>query len=253
MEGLSQNNMILRKKKSKTPLLSLHLNVYNEENNLERVYKECKDILKKAKISYEMIFVEGGSKDNSWKVLKNLAAKNKDCRVFQAEMEPGKKLNAGMKAARGKYFGYMCSDGQDDPNILPKCIKLLEKNKADFVKGRRIDRQYWQRKFISRVYNKICKLLFGLNLKDVNMHPKVFKRELIKGVDLISGGESVDLEIVLRAQKKGYKMIEIPLRERNREGGKSSVNLSVVLKMIRDMLSYKWGDKNKMLRGSIYK
>ena len=85
------------------------------------------------------------------------------------------------------------------------------------------------------------------------MHPKVFKRELIKGVDLISGGESVDLEIVLRAQKKGYKMIEIPLRERNREGGKSSVNLSVVLKMIRDMLSYKWGDKNKMLRGSIYK
>ncbi len=252
MEVLFQNKMKTPFKKEKNPLLSLHLNVYNEENNLENVYKECRNVLKKAKISYEMIFVEGGSSDNSWKVLKKLAAKNKDCRVFKAGMEPGKKINAGMKVAKGKYFGYMCSDGQDDPGILPQCIKLLEENKTDFVKGRRIDREYWQRKFISRVYNKICRLLFGLNLKDINMHPKVFKRNLIKGINLISSGESVDLEIVLRAQKKGYRMVEIPLRERNREGGKSSVNLSVALKMIRDMLSYKWGDKGKALRNSLH-
>ncbi|MCL4416570.1 MAG: glycosyltransferase family 2 protein [Actinobacteria bacterium] len=244
---MSQNKMKTPNKKEKTPLLSLHLNVYNEQDNLENVYKECRDVLKKAKISYEMIFVEGGSSDCSWKVLKKLAAKNKNCRVFQAEMEPGKKLNAGMRVAKGKYFGYLCSDGQDDPNILPECIRLLEKDKADFVKGRRIDRQYWQRKFISRVYNRICRLLFGIKLKDVNMHPKVFKRDLVKDINLISKGESVDLEIVLRAKQKGYRMMELPLQERDREGGKSSVNLIVALKMIRDMLSYKWGSKGKAI------
>lgn len=233
---------------AKKPLLSLHFNVYNEEQNLERVYKECKDILKKAKIPYEMIFVEGGSRDNSWKVLQEIARKDKDCRILQADMRPGKKVNAGMKVAKGKYFGYMCSDGQDDPNIIPDCIKLLEKNKADFVKGRRVDRQYWQRKFISRVYNKICGILFELDLKDINMHPKVFRRELIKNITLISSSESVDLEIVLRAKNKGYKMTELPLQERDRDGGKSSVNIKVAVTMIRDMLSYKWGRKRRSLK-----
>src|ERR1035437_5042438 len=135
--------------KAKIPLLSLALNIYNEEKNIERTYMECKDVLTKAKISHEIILVEGGSSDNSWKILQNLAKKDKDCRVFQTDMEPGKKVNKGMKEARGKYFGYMCSDGQDDPNVLPSFIKLLEENKADFVKAKRINRSCWQRKLIS--------------------------------------------------------------------------------------------------------
>lgn len=94
-------------------------------------------------------------------------------------------------------------------------------------------------------------MLFGLSLKDVNMHPKVFRRELIKDINLISTSESVDLEIVLRAQRKRYKIIELPIEERDRDGGKSSVNLSVALKMIRDMLSYKWGEKARVLKKSL--
>ncbi len=235
------------------PMLSLSLNVYNEERNIEKIYHECEKILNKAKISHEIIFIEGGSKDNSWKVLKDLAKKHKDCIVMQAEMEPGKKLNAGMKVARGKYFGYICSDGQDNPDVLPEMIKLLVGEKADFVKGRRIDRKFWQRKFISVVYNRLCRILFGLKLRDINMHPKVFKRELIEGINLISRCESVDLEIVLRAHKKGYNIIELPVEERIREGGKSSVNLKVALKMFLDIISYKWGSKKKALRNSINK
>lgn len=229
------------------PLLSLSLNVYNEEKNIVKIYKECKEVLKNAKISYEIIFIEGGSSDNSWNILKELAKKDKDCRVLQAEMEPGKKLNAGMKVAKGKYFGYICSDGQDNPDVLPKCIRMLEEKKADFVKGKRVERMYWQRRLISRVYNGLAGLLFGLNLTDINMHPKVFRRELVNGIDLMSNSESVDLEIVLRAQKKGYKIVEIPVRERIRRGGKSSVNFSVALKMFIDIISYKWGNKGRSL------
>jgi len=235
----------------KSPLLSLSLNVYNEENNLERVYKEIKDVLRKAKVFHELIFIEGGSRDNSWKILQKIAKKDKACKILQVDMEPGKKLNAGMKVAKGKYYGYLCSDGQDDPDIIPKCIKMLEAGKADLVKGNRIDRAYWQRKVISRIYNFCCRMLFGLSLKDVNMHPKVFRRELIKDINLISTSESVDLEIVLRAQRKRYKIIELPIEERDRDGGKSSVNLSVALKMIRDMLSYKWGEKARVLKKSL--
>jgi hypothetical protein len=143
----------------------------------------------------------------------------------------------------------MCSDGQDNPNVIPRFIKLLEDSKADFVKARRINRVFWERKIISRVYNALAGLLFGLDLSDINMHPKIFRRELVKGGELISIGESVDLEVVLRAQKKGYKIVEIPVKERVREGGKSSVNPSVAFRMFKDMLSYKWGRKSQMLSG----
>ncbi len=236
--------------KKTPPLISLALNVYNEEKNIDKIYKECKSVFKKAKIPYEIIFIEGGSIDNSWKILQKLAKKNKDVKVIQAEMGPGQKINAGMKAAKGKYFGYMCSDGQDNPVVLPEYINLLEKKKADFVKGKRVDRKYWQRRIISRTYNHLARLLFGLNLCDINMHPKVFRRELVKGVNLISRCESVDLEIVLRAQKKGYKIVERPIKERIREGGKSSVNIKVALKMFVDILSYKWGNKGRALGGA---
>jgi hypothetical protein len=79
------------------------------------------------------------------------------------------------------------------------------------------------------------------------MHPKIFKRDLVKNIDLISSSESVDLEIILRANKKGYRIIELPTKERDREGGKSSVGINVALKMIKDMFSYKWGEKGKLL------
>jgi glycosyltransferase involved in cell wall biosynthesis len=233
---------------NKTPLLSLSLNVYNEEENLESVYKEIKEVVKKIKIPYEIIFVEGGSHDNSWEILQNLAKKNKDVRVFQSDFGPGQKINTGMKKAKGKYFGYMCSDGQDNPKILPQCIKLLEENKADFVKGRRIERKFWQRRMMSRVYNRLADSLFGLHLQDINMHPKVFRRELVKGIDLISPGESVDLEIILRAHNKGYKIVELPVKDRIRSGGKSSVNSRVIYTMFRDILSYKWGKKSRLLK-----
>lgn len=236
-----------------TPLLSLALNVYNEEDNLERVYNEIDSVLKKAKIPHEIIFVEGGSKDNSWKILKNLEKKNENCIAIQSEWSPGQKINAGMKIARGKYFGYMCSDGQDNPNVIPEYIKILESGKADFVKARRKNRDTLQRKLISVVYNHLCKYLFNLNLQDINMHPKIFNRDLVKGIDLISISESVDLEIVLRAKQKGYKVIERPIEERVREGGKSSVNLKVALKMFLDILSYRFGEKRKLLSKSIKK
>lgn len=238
---------MVTKTKKEIPLLSLSFNVYNEEKNLEKVYLECKKVLDKANISHEIIFVEGGSKDKSWEVIKKITKKYKNCKGVQAETEPGRKVNAGMKVARGKYFGYMCSDGQDNPNLIPECIKLLEEDKADFVKARRVDRVFWERKVISMVYNILCRMIFGLKLKDINMHPKVFKRDLVKNMELISKGESVDLEVMLRAHNSGYRITELPTHERKRAGGKSSVNPLIAFNMIMDMLSYKWGNKNKAL------
>lgn len=240
--------------KASPPVLSLILNVLNEEKNLERVYKECTVALKKAKIPYELLFVEGGSSDNSWKILQKLAKEDPNCKAVKAEFGPGQKIQAGIKVAKGKYIGFMCSDGQDDPAILPECIEALESSKADFVKGRRVNRSLkLKRKVLSWCYNEVTKRLFNLKLSDIDAHPKIFRRELVEGTELLSQKESIDLEMVIRAYYGRYKIYEVPVLERDRLKGRSSVNSSVMLNLAKDILSYRFGKKGRLLAKSIKK
>lgn len=228
------------------PTLSLILNVYNEEKNISSVFEEITKILNKAKIIYEIIFVEGGSTDNSFKILKRLETKNiKNVRVFKGEISPGSKLMLGFKKAKGKYVCFMCSDGQDNPTIIPMCIKLLEENSADFVKGGRISRQYLQRLVISRIYNFVVRAMFGIHSIDINGHPKVFSRRFLPLLELKSKNESIDLEIMLKAKMLGLKMVEIIVAERKRNEGGSSVGIKVIYKFIYDILSFKWGKNSR--------
>lgn len=230
---------------SKIPLLSLILNIYNEEKNVERVFYEIKELLDKSKTSYELIFSESGSIDNSFEIIKNIEKKfPKIVKVLKVkENSPGAKLIAAFGISKGKYIGFLCSDGQDDPTIIPKAIKLLEDGEADFVKGKRINRENFKRVFISRCYNLFAFLLFGTQSSDINGHPKIFSRKVLDRLELISKHESIDLEIFVKAKLLGLRIIEIPVIERVREGGGSSVGINVTLKFIKDMLSYKFGEK----------
>ena len=249
MKKIKQKNVEMKKKKN--PSLSLMMGVYNEEQNIESVYREAKKVLLKAKIPFEIIFIEGGSTDNSYKILQNLSKKNKDCFVVKSNKSPGKKAEAGLRIARGKYASFMCSDGQDDPSMIPKAIKLLESNKADFVKGKRIKRTFIERKIISMVFNNLVRILHPIGINDINGHPKVFRKEFLKGVYFISEYESIDLEIMLRAHHRGYRVVEIPLVERTRKEGKSSTNFSVAFRIFTDIFSYKWGRKHVLLLESL--
>lgn len=235
--------------------LSLVLNVYNEEKNVERVFYDTKKILDKSKISYEIIFSESGSIDNSYNILKKIEKKYpKLVSVLKVkENSPGAKLQAGFKKAKGKYVGFMCSDGQDDSAAIPKAIKLLEEGKADFVKGRRTNRENFKRLVFSRCYNLIAFLLFGTNSSDINGHPKIFPREILPLLKLESKNESIDLEIFIKCKMLGFKIIELPVTEKIREKGDSTVGLKVILKFVKDMLSYKFGYKRKLLKELIKK
>lgn len=241
--------MTSTKKTPETPLLSLILNVYNEEKNVKRVFYEVKKVLDKSKTSYELIFSESGSVDKSFEIIKKIEKEYP--RIVRAlkvkENSPGAKLIAAFGISKGKYIGFLCSDGQDDPSIIPKAIKLLQEGKADFVKGRRINRENFKRVFVSRCYNLFAFLLFGTQSSDINGHPKIFSRKVLNQFQLISRHESIDLEIFVKAKLLGLKIIEIPVIERIREGGGSSVGISVTLKFIKDMLSYKFGIKAKSL------
>ena len=233
--------------------LSVLMTVYNEEGNINRVYGETKNVLERAKITYEIILVEGGSVDNSFTVLKKLSKKEKNCIVMQAGKNPASKAEAGLKIAKGKYIAFMCSDGQDDPIVLPKLVKILEQNKADFVKGKRIKRTFIERKIISLFFNGLVKILFNLGIEDINGHPKMFKRNFLKNVHFVSEHESIDLEIMLRAYKNKLRVLEIPIKERKRKKGNSSINVLIAFKMFIDVFSYKWGEKGRLLEKSIRK
>lgn len=226
----------------KKPRLSLILNVYNEEKNVEKVFYELIRILKKASISYQIIFAEGGSTDNSYNILKKIERKYpKSVVVLKTKSPPGAKIMAGFKIAKGKYVGFGCSDGQDDFSIIPKCVNILEGGETDFVKGRRINRENFKRLFVSRCYNFIANFLFSLESKDINGHPKIFRKEIIPTLNLKIKDEWIDLECLIRAKDLDLKLVEVPVIEKKRENGRSTADFNSTIRFFKHVFLYKFG------------
>lgn len=232
--------MKLQKKK---PKLSMILFIYNEENALKYVVEELIKTLNKAYISHQIILVEGGSNDSSFKIAKELAIKYPQCIAVKSGNLIGEKITRGLEEVKGEYTGIMYSDGQVNPAVIPSFLSILEKKNIDMVKGVRKNRSGYLRYITSWFFNFISCFLFSIKTKDINGHPKLFPSKLIPALNLKVKDETIDLEILVRSKKLNLNIKEIPVQERDRIGGSSYVNILVSINMFKNILSYKWGKK----------
>ncbi len=227
------------------PKLSMILFMYNEEKAIKSVVEELIGILEKNKISHQIILVEGGSTDNSFKIAKQLEKKYSQCIALKSGKLLGEKIIRGLKEVRGRYVGIMYSDGQVDPYVIPSFLKILDEKKADIVKGVRRGRKGLRRRITSLFFNAISRWLFSIQSKDINGHPKIFLSKLIPVLNLQIKDVTIDLEIMVKAKKLNLKIKEILVNERDRMGGSSSVRSIIALRTLAHILSYKWG-KNRI-------
>lgn len=232
--------------KKNRPKLSVILPMYNEEKAIRSVAEELIKILKKNKISHQIILVEGGSTDDSFKIIKQLGKKYSQCIAIGNGKLLGEKIIRGLKEVKGKYVGIMYSDGQVDPSVIPSFLKILDREKFDMVKGSRRSRKGFSRSVTSILFNIISRLFFSIQSKDINGHPKIFSSKLISVMNLQVKDVTIDLEIIIKAKILNLKIKEIIVDERNRVGGSSSVRFITALRTFMHILSYKWGS-NKML------
>lgn len=222
----------------KQPKLSMVLSMFNEEKAIKTVVEELISILKKNKISHQIILVEGGSRDNSFKVAKQLEKKFPQCTALHYGEFLGEKIIRGLKEVKGEYVGIMYSDGQVDPYVIPSFLKILDKGTTDLVKGKRKGRKGFIKRTTSKFFNIISQILLFIPSRDINGHPKIFASKLIPKFDLHDKDVTIDLEIMVKARRMKLRIKEILVDERDRVGGISSVRAIVAIRTFLHILFY---------------
>jgi glycosyltransferase involved in cell wall biosynthesis len=215
-------------------LLSFVIPVLNEAESLQQLYKEILGNL--GEHSYEIIFVDDGSKDGSFGVMTDLAAQDKQVRVIKFRRNFGKAaaLQKGFEIACGEVVFTMDADLQDNPADISAFLEKLNQG-YDMVSGwKKKRRDPWHKKLPSRLFNSVTARTFKLKLNDYNCGFKAYRRELVK--ELYLYGE-MHRYIPALANSLGYRIGEIAVQHRARQHGKSKYGLERYLRGFFDLLT----------------
>lgn len=244
-----QQRNIPQKNQGRNIFLSVVVPLYNEEESLPELILQIESELKnipQARNSYEVIFVDDGSKDKSFEVIKAIRNRNQNVRGIRFRRNYGKSaaLSVGFEKARGQFVATMDADLQDDPAEL---VKMLEKiNEGyDLVSGWKKKRHDPITKTIpSKFFNFVTSCVSGLKLHDFNCGLKLYRRDVVKYLQVY--GEMHRYLPVL-AKWGGFKVTEVPVTHHPRRYGKSKFGFSRFMKGFLDLLTV-WFTNRYLIR-----
>lgn len=216
--------------------ISIVIPVKDEAESLLPLYNEIIISLSSLKKSYEIIFVDDGSIDNSLNILKSLHKKDPNVLIVSHRGNFGKSiaLKNGFNIARGEIIFTMDADLQDNPKEIPKFLNKLSTG-YDMVSGwKKIRHDPFSKTFPSKIGNLLTRLLTKVPVHDLNCGFKAYKKEVIDNIDLY--GELYKYIPVL-AQNENFKVGEIVVEHRARKWGKSKFGWQRNIKGFLDMLT----------------
>jgi len=221
--------------------ISLVIPVHNEEKNIPIVYREIKAVLEELSqdknYTYEIIFVNDGSSDNTLEVLKNFKKSDSFLRILNMDKNRGQSagLTAGFYYAKGDIIVTMDGDGQNDPRYIKDLIKKIEEG-YQVVTGYRIKRKepFLTRILPSRIANWLISLITGLKVRDNGCSLKAYISPIPKKFQIPRGFHRF---IPALFGVKNEEVCEIPVIDRPRFYGKTHYNLKRTFEVIRDLLT----------------
>lgn len=219
------------------PALSLIIPLHNEAGTLVSLYQEIKEVLDGLGITYEIIFVNDASTDDTPEILRQLKTIDSHIRVIEHKKNYGEAaaLSAGFKLFRGDMVITMDGDGQNDPHDIPQMVqKIKEGYKA--VTGWRKKRQekYLTRILPSIIANRIISFVTGIPSHDNGCGLKAYRAELVRNF-IVPHGFHRFLPAVLGV--KSEEVAEVKVNDRRRTYGKSHYGLSRTKEVIRELLT----------------
>ena len=223
--------------------LSVVIPLYNEEKSVKRIAALILKELEDAKISYELILVNNGSKDSTLKIVASLARDNPSVKTVHIKVNKGYGFGiiSGLNTAKGDVVGWTDGDEQVKPEDLLKLYAFLVKNDCDVVKGKRFVREDgFSRTAASLFYNALVNMLFFTWINDVNAKPKLFKRKVYKSLKLKSKDWFIDTELLVKSVKLGYNICDVGVVFVKRRCGKSNVRLITVSEFLRNLFNFRW-------------
>lgn len=218
-------------------MISVVIPLFNEEESLAQLHRQLRVALGSLRADYEIVFVDDGSRDGSWRVIEAIAADDPAVRAIRFRRNFGKAraLDEGFYRVAGDFVFTMDADLQDDPAEIPRFLEKMTADGLDVVSGWKRKRyDPWHKVGPSRVFNAMVSRLTGCRLHDHNCGYKLYRRDVVKSVRLY--GELHRFVPVLAAAR-GFAVGEIEVNHRPREFGSSKYGWNRMFKGFMDLLA----------------
>lgn len=199
---------------------SVIIPIHNEENAITSLFFSLKDVMELLDASYEIIFIDDGSTDNSLKELRAIGDTSVNLAIIIFEHRFGKSeaLQAGFENARGQTIVTLDGDGQDDPKDIPKLLHRLNEG-CDIVYGWRYNRNdSFKKRIVSKIANGFRRITTRDQIHDVGCAMRVFRRDVLTNIRLFSGLHRFFSAIAI---KLGYSVSEVKVQNHPRKHGTS--------------------------------
>ena len=233
---LNTEHKIEKSQHHNRPLISIVIPLLNEEGSLKELVEKIKTAMQKLGGNYEIIFIDDGSTDNSFNVLKTLKQQNRRINVIRFRRNYGKSaaLMVGFKKAAGEFVVTMDADLQDDPNEIPELHKKI-KIGFDVVSG-------WKRKrydplsktIPSKFFNWVTKIMTGVKIHDFNCGLKIYRSDVVKSVNIY--GE-LHRYIPVLAHWQGFRISELAVQHHKRKFGVTKFGASRFVRGFLDLIT----------------
>lgn len=233
---------------SDAPYLSLVIPAYNEEEVVPTLLKRVEASLVQVGKPFEVVIVDDGSTDGTTRLLDDARKEKPWLRIIRMDKNSGQSaaFDAGFKFARGQVIATIDADLQNDPEELPRLVKMLETENCDMINGWRKDRhdtgfRRWQ----SRMANRIRNRLSGENINDSACSLKVYKRHCLEGIFMFNGAHRFMPTLV---KMRGYTVLEVPVKHSQRYAGTAKYGFrNRAFRALKDLLGIRWL-KSRFLR-----
>jgi len=237
--------------------LSIIIPLLNEEESLTELYNWIASVMQSNSYSYEIIFIDDGSTDGSWKIISSLAKKDPSVKGIKFNRNYGKSqaLHVGFLKAQGKVVITMDADLQDNPEEIPQLYNLIKNEKYDLVSGwkkKRYD-SVLTKNLPSKLFNAAARKTSGLKLHDFNCGLKAYRKKVVKNIDVY--GE-MHRYIPVLAKNAGFnKITEQVVMHQARKYGKTKYGMERFINGFLDLLSIwflsKFGKRPMHLFGAL--
>ena len=219
--------------------ISVVIPLLDEQDSLLELHDWIAQVMQSNQLTYELIFIDDGSRDQSWEVITNLNQKNRSVLGIKFSKNFGKSqaLHAGFEKAKGDVIITMDADLQDSPDEIPELFRLVKNNKHDIVSGWKKKRYdaYLTKNLPSKLFNWAARKISGLKLHDFNCGLKAYKKEVVKSIEVY--GE-MHRYIPVLAVNNGFKnIIEKPVVHQARKYGKTKFGMERFINGFLDLIT----------------
>ena len=219
--------------------ISVVIPLLDEQDSLVELHAWIAQVMQSNRLTYELIFIDDGSRDDSWSIIKKLNTKNPSVSGIRFANNFGKSqaLHAGFEKVKGDVVITMDADLQDSPDEIPELFRLIKEENLDIVSGWKKKRYdaYFTKNLPSKLFNWAARRISGLKLHDFNCGLKAYKKDVVKSIEVY--GE-MHRYIPVLAVNAGFKnIIEKPVTHQARKYGKTKFGMERFINGFLDLIT----------------